>query len=96
MGTVSRDLQKVHQKYHELLTEKGEEFAGGFLAYMLHVDYQQQDPQQVLLDYVWLRHAGSLAHEVEAIVSGEVESDLVQGFHYAKQYSRELKFTYTD
>lgn len=39
MRAIPEDLKKVHQKYAELAEAQGQEFAQGFLTYMVEVDY---------------------------------------------------------
>jgi hypothetical protein len=96
MSKVPNDIKKANQKAEELAKDKGELFSSGFISYMIEVDYKKKDPERVLYDLVAVLHSSRFIEEREAMLSGEVESDVVKGFEYAKQYSQEVNYTYRD
>jgi hypothetical protein len=94
MNFIPNDLNKVHQKYEELIAEKGKEFAHGFLTYMIEVDYHKSNPEQVLRKYLWTWHSELFSHEIDAILNHQVESDVIKGFEFAQEYSQQMNYTY--
>ncbi len=96
MSKIPKDLKKVHRKYEELALEKNEMFAAGFHRYMVEVDYRKRNPDEVLRAYIWSRRIVDFPELVDDVLSGEIESDLVKGFEFGKQYSQKVNYTYTD
>jgi hypothetical protein len=96
MSAIPEDLRKVHQQYEELRQAKGSEFAQGFLTYMVEVDYHKGDPAHVLISLLWTWHSGKFGHDIDDLLTHRVESDLVNGFEFAREYSQQMQYTYQD
>ena len=82
-----KDLDKTVQ---ELLREKGESFVSGFLAYVVAVDRDKKAPDKALYDLLLMLNASHLSphQHVKQILAGEIDSDIVHGFEFGKQYSQ--------
>ncbi len=94
MTTIPEELKRVHQTYAELASTHGQEFAYGFLTYMVEVDYGKGDSELVLSHLLRTWHASYFAHEIEDVLTHRVASDLLEGFGFAKVYSQQMKYTY--
>ena len=64
---------------------------------MLSVDYEKRDPEEILR-----RHLRTVTNPefsddyIEALVNGEIDNDIVKGFDYGGEYSREVQYSYID
>lgn len=94
--SIPKDLQKVHAKYAELVKEKGEEFANGFLDYMVKVDYEGKPRDEALRGSLALMYSHLWNEDREDLFYEREHSDLVDGFNYGEEYAHEKKYTYQD
>ena len=95
MTQIPEELKKVHIRYHELVQEKGEEFAEGFLTYMVQVDYLKKDPHTELLNDLRLWYSEAFEDEIQDMAQGSVETDIYVGFQYGQTFGSQAHHTYT-